>query len=233
MKYALLLPSFLLSFAAFADTNLNEENFSKKISNTTEVYGNGLTSALLLAKFSKYQPIIKNDDQRLSELESLYMKATFDMEKADIAHKSEINEIEGVVKRTEEVNERYKAELETLREGLAKQLSLGELEQSYYYETAEWELTDEQYKVLSMVFDAVSEMPEVKIKVTGRADPRGNKAYNQTLSEKRAMYIRDMAVAKGILASQIEAVGIGEVGEVSKNREKLFFNRYTSVVISK
>jgi OOP family OmpA-OmpF porin len=53
------------------------------------------------------------------------------------------------------------------------------------------------------------------IVATGHADRIGNKKYNQKLSERRADTVRDYLIAKGILASQIRAEGMGETQPVT------------------
>ena len=52
---------------------------------------------------------------------------------------------------------------------------------------------------------------DLKLRVEGHADPRGDEAHNQDLSRKRAQSIADWLVRSGAIdASRIEAAGLGE-----------------------
>lgn len=48
------------------------------------------------------------------------------------------------------------------------------------------------------------------VMVTGHTDQLGSEAYNQKLSEERAMKVKDYLVASGVDASRLQAVGKGE-----------------------
>lgn len=52
--------------------------------------------------------------------------------------------------------------------------------------------------------------PSEKIEITGHADEKGNAVYNQRLSEKRALAIRDQLVKAGVAANRVLTVGKGE-----------------------
>jgi len=55
-----------------------------------------------------------------------------------------------------------------------------------------------------------------KVRVVGHADRIGTPAYNQKLSEGRAYAVRDYLVFKGVPATGIEALGVGETDPVTK-----------------
>ena len=55
-----------------------------------------------------------------------------------------------------------------------------------------------------------------KVRVVGHADRIGSTAYNQKLSEGRAYAVRDYLVFKGVPATGMEAVGVGETDPVTK-----------------
>ena len=55
------------------------------------------------------------------------------------------------------------------------------------------------------------------VTVSGHADSRGNDAYNQSLSERRAASVRDYMAANGIDAGILSAVGMGESAPVATN----------------
>ncbi|WP_342618350.1 OmpA family protein [Rhodoferax sp. GW822-FHT02A01] len=55
-----------------------------------------------------------------------------------------------------------------------------------------------------------------KVRVVGHADRIGTTAYNQKLSESRAYAVRDYLVFKGVPATGMEAIGVGETDPVTK-----------------
>jgi len=53
--------------------------------------------------------------------------------------------------------------------------------------------------------------------VTGHTDPIGTQAYNQKLSERRAVSVKDYLESKGIKATRLTAMGYGEAQPVASN----------------
>ncbi|WML89172.1 OmpA family protein [Thiothrix lacustris] len=72
------------------------------------------------------------------------------------------------------------------------------------------------------------------ISVVGHTDSIGSDAYNQSLSEKRAVAVADYLVAKGVPAAAIKAAGKGESQPVADNGSKAgrAANRRTDVTAS-
>ncbi len=69
----------------------------------------------------------------------------------------------------------------------------------------------EQLKRIATVFKAYQEtVPDAKLVVTGMADPRGTKAYNQHLSERRVAIVKNFLVAEGIAPELISDEARGE-----------------------
>ena len=56
--------------------------------------------------------------------------------------------------------------------------------------------------------------------ITGYADRLGNDKYNQKLSERRAIAVKDYLVSKGVAADRLTAVGKGEANPVVECSEK-------------
>lgn len=56
---------------------------------------------------------------------------------------------------------------------------------------------------------AMKEFPGAKFEVSGHTDARGSDSYNMKLSQKRADFIRDMLIARGIPAGSIISKGKG------------------------
>jgi outer membrane protein OmpA-like peptidoglycan-associated protein len=70
---------------------------------------------------------------------------------------------------------------------------------------------------LDDVADALKEAPDSKLVVEGHTDSRGSDALNQQLSQARADAVRAYLVRRGVDASQVQAVGMGENQPVDDN----------------
>ena len=67
-----------------------------------------------------------------------------------------------------------------------------------------------EYEVqLDELIAAMNEFPGAKFEVSGHTDARGSDSYNMKLSQKRAEYIRDLLIARGIPANRLTAEGRG------------------------
>jgi OmpA-OmpF porin, OOP family len=75
--------------------------------------------------------------------------------------------------------------------------------------------------------------PEVRVRIDGHTDSRGNAASNQKLSERRAESVRNFLVKHGIKASRLEARGFGETQPIAPNdtAENLLKNRRTELTV--
>lgn len=76
--------------------------------------------------------------------------------------------------------------------------------------------------------------PERRILIEGHTDATGSASFNQRLSQQRADVVRDALLSRGVDASRIEAIGIGEDYPIASNdtkagRER---NRRVDVVVS-
>lgn len=81
--------------------------------------------------------------------------------------------------------------------------------------------TPEDYSLQSVNFLIVymNENPGAKAALIGYADELGEMSYNQNLSEKRAVKVKELLVAAGIDASRLTVSGRGEDASVDKNSE--------------
>lgn len=85
---------------------------------------------------------------------------------------------------------------------------------------------------LDAVAQRVGSLSSVEgVRVVGHTDSTGPEVYNQKLSERRAIAVRDYLVGKGVPADKIEAVGMGETQPVATNatREGRAQNRRVEV----
>ena len=59
--------------------------------------------------------------------------------------------------------------------------------------------------------------PGLTVEIQGHTDSRGSDAYNQTLSENRALSVKQLLVNNGIAASRLTTKGFGESNPVASN----------------
>ena len=73
------------------------------------------------------------------------------------------------------------------------------------------------YTELQQVAQILNKYPETTIQVIGHTDSTGSEAYNQTLSERRASSVKNALTQYGVLASRINAIGLGESSPIADN----------------
>jgi outer membrane protein OmpA-like peptidoglycan-associated protein len=95
-------------------------------------------------------------------------------------------------------------------------------------------------KELDALASILNQYPSMEIDLIAHTDARGDKAYNQALSEQRAASAKQYLVKKGIAANRIQGIGKGEselrnkcADGVDCSDEEHQFNRRTEVVIRK
>lgn len=78
-------------------------------------------------------------------------------------------------------------------------------------------LTQQAETVLQRLVDLANRHPNTVIEIGGYTDSTGSAEYNQRLSERRAMAVRNYMVLKGITPDRLIAVGYGETNFVATN----------------
>jgi outer membrane protein OmpA-like peptidoglycan-associated protein len=88
---------------------------------------------------------------------------------------------------------------------------------------------------LDDVADALDEQPERSVTIYGFTDSRGDPAYNQALSERRAQAVRDYLVSRGVDSDRLELVGRGPNDPVADNAtaEGRANNRRVEIVVAR
>jgi len=71
--------------------------------------------------------------------------------------------------------------------------------------------------VLSAVSKVPKEFDRTMIDVTGHTDSDGSDAYNQELSERRAMSVAQSLVTNGVLSERLLIAGYGETRPIAPN----------------
>ncbi len=79
-----------------------------------------------------------------------------------------------------------------------------------YYDFDKATLRPESTVELDRLVVILNENPTIKVEISSHTDTRGNDAYNQNLSQKRAQSVVDYLTKKGIKKDRFKAVGRGE-----------------------
>lgn len=96
-------------------------------------------------------------------------------------------------------------------------------------------LKDEALPVLDRVTEVLKKYPRNKVRIEGHTDSIGTMAYNQKLSERRALIVYKYLIQQDTAKEQIETFGYGETKPKVTNRtaEGRAINRRVEIVILK
>ena len=84
------------------------------------------------------------------------------------------------------------------------------------------------YVEMGRVADVLNNYPQTTIRVEGHTDAQGSEDYNQGLSEKRALAVKNALVQRGVDSGRIQTVGFGESQPISSSDA---MNRRVNIVI--
>lgn len=92
-------------------------------------------------------------------------------------------------------------------------------------------LTESNISILEKLKELLTQYPNTNIVVEGHTSSDGSKAFNQDLSERRAMAVKEYLISVGINSKRIETVGYGETQPIGDNntREGRINNRRVKV----
>ena len=101
------------------------------------------------------------------------------------------------------------------------------------FATASSQITPGFYQTLNSVALVLNEYDRTTISVLGHADARGRDAYNQTLSEHRALSVSQYLAGQGVDGQRLRAIGFGETQPIADNQtaEGQRLNRRVEIII--
>jgi outer membrane protein OmpA-like peptidoglycan-associated protein len=85
------------------------------------------------------------------------------------------------------------------------------------FEFNEAELRPESLDNLDRLIGFISDYPTRSVSIEGHTDSRGSEAFNIELSQKRADSVRQALIERGVPASQLQSVGLGEEFPIASN----------------
>lgn len=85
------------------------------------------------------------------------------------------------------------------------------------FDTGQSVIRSEFYGTLNQVAESLNRYPQSYIDVVGHTDSRGGFEYNQQLSERRAVAVRNYLSSQGVNSARLAAYGQGETKPVADN----------------
>ncbi len=79
-------------------------------------------------------------------------------------------------------------------------------------------LTAESYPILFHAAMTLLQNPDLKVDIIGYTDNIGSAKYNKKLSLKRANAVKNYLIARGVDASRINTIGMGEENPIASNK---------------
>lgn len=73
------------------------------------------------------------------------------------------------------------------------------------------------YPEIDNVANILQAYPQTNIRVAGHTDASGSETYNQQLSERRAMSVKNALIQRGVADYRIESIGFGESMPISSS----------------
>lgn len=96
-------------------------------------------------------------------------------------------------------------------------------------------LTDAAKKRIAAVSNVIKDEQANLIRVEGHSDKTGTATYNQWLSEKRAVSVKNFLISQGIAEKRIKTFGLGDTKPVADNstKEGRLLNRRVEITLLK
>ena len=85
------------------------------------------------------------------------------------------------------------------------------------FESAKYDIKQKYFTDLNDIFGYLKQEKNINIEIAGHTDNIGEEAYNQKLSNERALSVKSFLVQKGIDSKRIKCVGYGEQQPIADN----------------
>jgi outer membrane protein OmpA-like peptidoglycan-associated protein len=85
------------------------------------------------------------------------------------------------------------------------------------FDTGSADLKPEAVTQLTQVGDIMAKYADNRVRIEGHTDSTGSDDFNQKLSERRAASVQTVLVSRGVQATQISVVGLGEAKPIADN----------------
>ena len=105
------------------------------------------------------------------------------------------------------------------------------IEMDLLFRTGESELTGSTGGKLSQLAASIAGNPEIRVRLDGFADERGDETYNQELSARRVEHVRDLLISQGIAESSISFNAHGESPASDESADSYALERRVSLTL--
>ena len=95
-----------------------------------------------------------------------------------------------------------------------------ELKQKVYFDTNKATIQPRCFALLDEVAEVLKSRPEIKVRIEGHTDSRGNVQHNMKLSQERAESVRQYLVGLGVERRRMEARGFGPTQPIETTRRR-------------
>lgn len=85
------------------------------------------------------------------------------------------------------------------------------------FDTDKWQVKAEHYDVLERAYRVLAQNPNLRFEVQGHTDNVGTADYNQALSQRRAISVKQYLVEKGITPTRLSSGGYGLTEPIDTN----------------
>ena len=92
-----------------------------------------------------------------------------------------------------------------------------ELTEDIHFEFDKAVIQEQSYGILKELAGVLQQYPSLRIRVEGNTDSVGTDDYNQKLSERRALAVRDFLIGVGVDKDRMEWTGRGEAAPIATN----------------
>jgi OOP family OmpA-OmpF porin len=99
-----------------------------------------------------------------------------------------------------------------------------------YFDSDKYQLSDSSDMYLDKLVRFLQDHPEKKIKIEGHTDSYGSNEYNYTLSERRAVSVKNYLEANGIPKDRISCKGWGKDKPVDERKDFQHLNRRIEII---
>ncbi|OQX99718.1 MAG: hypothetical protein B6I24_01920 [Bacteroidetes bacterium 4572_128] len=87
-----------------------------------------------------------------------------------------------------------------------------------FFDSNKSNLLDKSVEELDKLCDFMKKYNVKLVQISGHTDSQGSDVYNQSLSERRVISVRDYLTNKGISKNKLKYIGYGEVLPVATNK---------------
>jgi sortase system peptidoglycan-associated protein len=105
------------------------------------------------------------------------------------------------------------------------------IESHVQFKTGSYAIEEGYQTQLDLIAKALKKNPQLQVRLTGHADQRGDKTYNQALSMQRAISVKQYLLNQDVNEKQVLTIAVGEEQSKAERGEETFFDRKVVVQV--